>query len=185
MISGDEAEVTGTFTFDQHEEGFAISVLYLPVYAKEGTPVKDMLPDFTIDGKKLKAHFIEKKWESNHHIKRFGEMPQIEGQRVYWFYISDMPQTYITSADDKPRQTTLKIRYTQKLSGDKFIYTPLIPNQKKGKDYGSITVSADRKLTLLHSEKHDFVEEGGKFIIEPSDKRGIVVKVAKPVPKLP
>ena len=116
---------------------------------------------------------------------RFGELPQIEGQRVYWFYVSDLPQFPATTAGEKPHQTTLKIRYTQKLSNDKFIYTPLIPNQKKDQDYGSITASADRKLTLLDSSKHSFVEEEGKFIIEPSDKRAIIVQVVKAGDKLP
>ena len=184
-IKGDEAVVTGTFIFDRHPEGFNIPVLYLPVYAVEGTPVKQMMPTFTVDGRKLKVHFVEKSWENNHNIKAFGQLPQIEGQRVYWFYVSDLPSYPVTTADEKPRQTTLKIRYTQKLSNNKFIYTPLIPNQKKDKDYGSITVSADRPLRLLDAEKHSYEVAKKKLIIDPSDKRGIIVEVAKPVPKIP
>ena len=185
VIKGDEAIVTGTFTFDRHPDGFNIPVLYLPVYAAEGTPTKEMLPEFTVDGKKLKVHFVEKNWENNYKIKSFGKLQQLEGQRVYWFYVSGLPHQPATTAEESPRQITLKIRYAQKLSNHKFIYTPLIPNQKKGKDYGSITVSADRKLTLLDSDKHSFVEKGGQYVIDPSDKRSIVVSVDKPTTKIP
>jgi len=184
-IEGDQAVVTGTFTFDRHPEGFNVPVLYLPVYAVEGTPVKEMMPTFTMNDQKLDVHFVEKRWENNYNIKKFGDLPQLEGQRVYWFYVPNLPQFPVTSADDTPRQTTLKIRYTQKLAGGKFIYTPLIPKQQEGKDYGSITVSADRPLTLIDADKHSFEKDGDKFVVDPSDKRGIIVEVAKVAPKLP
>ena len=221
VIKEDEAVITGTFTFDRQPQGFNVPVLYLPVYAEEGTPVKQMMPTITVDGVKMDIHLVQKRWENNEDIRKFGQLPQMEGQRVYWFYVNalvrqaapidwelerrharrqaapidwelelkgkrnaepgdDEPvEVRIAEVEPEPAQLTVKIRYHQKLSKGKFIYTPLIPNQKKDKDYGSITVSADRKLTLLDADKHSFVEEKGKFIIEPSHKHAIVVQAAK------
>ena len=99
---------------------------------------------------------------------QFGELPQIEGQRVYWFYVSDLPQFPATTAADKPRQTTLKIRYTQKLSNGKFIYTPLIPkanqvNRQGGvsKKFGTITLRAQpASATEMSLLRTTFDEQG-------------------------
>ena len=64
VIKGDEAVVTGTFIFDRHPEGFNIPVLYLPVYAVEGTPVKQVQPEFIVEGKKITVSFIDEERES-------------------------------------------------------------------------------------------------------------------------
>ena len=184
-IKGDEAIVTGTFTYESKHLDYLDLNLYLPVYAKQGTPVEQMKPEIKMHGKALEVKFIKKQWESHSDITSFGKLPQLEGQRVYWFLAPHIPQLPVTNAEDKPQKLLAQIRYTQKLSNGKFIYTPLIPKQKKGVDYGSITVSADRPLKLQNSESHDFIEKDGKFVIEPSDKRGIVVEVATAKPSIP
>lgn len=180
-IAGDQAKVTGIYKFKNDARDFVNLMIYLPVYAKEGTPVEEMKPVFALPAGALQeARFIKAEWEKlDGNIKAFGELPQIEGQRVYWFMVPYLSQ--------KPNQTefTLNITYSQKLTGEKFIYTPLIPNQKKDHDYGSISISADRALSLKDSDKHDFVKKGSKLVIHPADKRAIIVSVAKPAQKLP
>lgn len=178
-ITGDQGEVTGTFKYIKTVEDYYDLTLYLPVYAKEGTPVKDFTPDIHFGDQKLEVVFVKKEWEQERDIRDFGSLPQVEGQRVYWFMIPHVPQ------QPEQKEFTLKIRYTQKLAGGKFIYTPLIPKQLEGKDYGSITISADRPLTLIDADKHSFEKDGDKFVVDPSDKRGIIVEVAKVAPKFP
>ena len=180
-IEKEVATVSGTYKFKNDSRGYVNLQIYLPVYAKEGTPEEQMRPVFKIDGEQeLKARFIKAEWEkSDRNIKSFGELPQLEGQRVYWFLVP-----YIAQQPGQ-KDFTLGITYKQQLSGDKFIYTPLIPKQMKDHDYGSITLSADRPLKLVDSGKHDFVEKDGKLVVEPSDKRGIVVEAAKVKAKLP
>ncbi len=208
-ITGDKAEVTGTFTYTKPKEAYFDLKLYLPVYAQEGTPVKQIQPEIFMGEKKLEVYpVIDMKIDIAHptvtprpttkdndsgldisqfyggltvdsNIADFGELPQLEGQRVYWFMVPHVPQYPVLTGNDVTKDFSLKIRYTQKLSNNKFIYTPLIPKQKKEVDYGSISVSADRKLSLLDSNKHSFVEKEGKLIIDPSDKRAIVVELAK------
>ena len=119
------------------------------------------------------------RWEGTLPVASFGKLPQLEGQEVYWFLVPHVPQ--------QPEKTemTLEIRYNQELSNGKFIYTPLIPGMKKDHDYGSISLSGDRPLTLLDPDKHDFVMDGEKIVVHPSDKRGIVVEVGEVQDKLP
>lgn len=185
-IVGDVAKVSGTYNFS-HDGGDHVHFLYLPVclpvYAAKGTRVEEMTPKFKMDGDEIWEPMdkldLEQESDSKA-ISSFGEMPQLEGQDLQWFQIHMAP---------RPRRLgdriLIEIQYTQKLAWDKFIYTPLIPHQKEGKDYGTISVSADRPLALLDSDKHDFVQEDGKFVVKPSHKRAIVVAAGKVAGKLP
>lgn len=186
-ITGDTAEVTGTFSYTLPPGWYSDLKLYLPVYAAEGTPVEDFTPDITLEEQKLDVRFIKKEWEKgSDDIKAFGELPQLEGQRVHWFMVPHVPQQpALTEKEKGIKKFILKIRYTQKLSHDKFIYTPLIPNEVKQLDYGTITVSADKPLMLIDEDQHVFEKVKRKYVIKPSDKRAIIVQVAKVTPQIP
>ena len=180
-IKGDEAVVTGTFKFSKESlKEYYDLTFYLPVYAVEGTAVEKMQPTITMDGKALEVVFVKKEWENARKIREFGEMPQLEGQRVYWFLIPHVAQ------QPEQKELTIKISYKQSLSNNKFIYTPLIPHQKESKDYGGITITADRPYKLVDVEKHSVASpKEGVLVVEPSDKRAIIVECEKVVPKLP
>ena len=180
-IEHNTAKVSGIYKFKNDARDFVNLQIYLPVYAKKGTPEEQMRPEFKMNGKQvLQARFIKAEWEKmDSNIKSFGELPQLEGQRVYWYLVPYLAQ------QPGQKDFTLQINYKQELSNDKFIYTPLIPRQKEGHDYGSITLSADRPLKLIDSDKHDFVEKDSKLVVEPNDKRGIVIEAAKVKAKLP
>lgn len=185
-IAGDRGEVTGTFSYTTPEGWYSDLKLYLPVYAAEGTPVDAFRPETHLGDQKLDVVFVKKEWETDRNITDFGVLPQIEGQRVHWFMVPHVPQQpSLTEGEAENKKVMLKICYTQKLSNGKFIYTPLIPKQQKDKDYGDITVSADRPLTLLDADTHRFVSNDDKLVVEPSDKRAIVVEVAKGKANLP
>ena len=142
----------------------------------------------TMGEQKLKVVLVPAKneYKLDRNITDFGKLPQIEGQRVYWFMVPHVPQQPDLTYDEQSGKTfSLKIRYTQKLSHDQFIYTPLIPKQDKNKDYGSITITADKPLMLIDEDKHEFEKGHRKYVVEPSDKRGIVVQVAKVTPQIP
>lgn len=121
----------------------------------------------------------------------FKGMPQLEGQVVHWFVI-EVPSlhtlhTTASELDDviKPTTFELTMSYKQKLSNGKFIYTPLIPQQKQGHDYGFISLAAGRPLELLNADKHKSEHKDGKIIVKPSHMGGIVVQVALEGDKVP
>ena len=178
-IAGDRAEVSGTYEFKNDSISYFDISIYLPVYAAKGTPQKEMKPTIRMGGKDLDVRFVEKRWEGSLPVADFGKLPQLEGQEVYWFLVPHVPQ--------QPEKTemTLEINYTQKLSKGKFIYTPLIPGMKKDHDYGSIKLSGERGLTLIDPDKHDYVAQDGKLVVEPAHKRAIVVELVMDGEKLP
>ena len=184
-IKKDLAEVTGTFTFHaekagQHSYANHNFDLYLPVYAAEGTPTDEIMPSMTMAGKELKVTALRPDIKPKKvSIKQgFGLMPKVEGQRVYWFWTHVRERNSYKKGETIPDHYTVKIHYKQKLAGGKFIYTPLISKQKEGKDYGSITLSADRPMTLIDAKQHDFKKQGESLVVEPSHKREIVVQLA-------
>ena len=101
---------------------------------------------------------------------RFGSMPQIEGQKVYWFSVSFSP---------KLKKETVEIHYRQNLAAGKFIYTPLIPKQVEGNLYGSISLAADQPMNLLNPDQHRFKKTDGKIVVEPAHKRAIIVQLGQ------
>lgn len=185
------AEVTGSFTYHvdrvplrtraETSADYPLLTLYLPVYAAEDADLEEIKPRVTHREKELK---LDEFWDQpnrkttilNPNAGRFGTMPQLKGQKVFWFSVSFLPLE---------RKETVSIRYRQKLSGGKFIYTPLIPKMKEGEDYGTITVSADRPIRLLDEDGHEFEKDGGTFLIQPAHKRAIVVEVGEVQEKRP
>ena len=95
-----------------------------------------------------------------------------------WFKVSVEP-------DHAGRDRTMeaKITYSQALADGKFIYTPIIPKEDKGKDYGSITLGSKSPLSLISATKHTYKEEDGKLIVEPHHLRSIVVSVSSQTSK--
>jgi hypothetical protein len=75
-----------------------------------------------------------------------------------------------------------EITYDQALADGKFIYTPIIPKEEKGKDYGSISISADLPLSLESPKTHEFEEKGRKLIVEPHHLHSIIVRAGSKVP---
>lgn len=185
-INKDLAEVTGTFTFhaekaDQHSYACHNFNLHLPVYAAEGTPTDEIMPSMTLAGKALKVTALRpdinpKKVSIS---QGFGVMPKLEGQRVYWFWTHVRERNFYKEGETIPDRYTIKIHYKQKLAGGKLIYTPLISKQKEGKDYGSISLKADRPMTLIDAKQHDFEKQGESLVVEPSHKREIIVDLGQ------
>ena len=190
-IKKDLAEVTGTFTFhaekaDEHSYANHNFDLYLPVYAAEGTPTDQIMPGMTLAGKELKVTALRPDINPKKVSLRqgFGIMPKVEGQRVYWFWTHVRERNFYKDGETIPDRYTVKIHYKQKLSEGKFIYTPLISKQKEGKDYGSITLKADRPMTLVDSKEHQFKKEGESLVVEPAHKREIIVELGQK-PQIP
>ena len=171
VITGTTAKVTGHFEFLVTSHYFDKSKyeLFIPVYAAEGTDPEAIKLVLTFEGKPLAV--------SHTTGQSFGEIQSIPGQKPCWF-------TATVSADgvkpDTGKPLKVGMSYSQELSNGAFIYTPLIPKEEKGKDYGSITLSAEGPLTLSDPEKHTFTKDGEKLVVDPHHTRSIIVKAAAP-----
>ena len=173
-IRGNMAKVTGTFTFvvtrswyDEVEYD-----LYLPVYGAPGTDPDELKPSISKRGKELTVEIVDK--------APFEKISTLSGQEAFWF------KTKVTGVELKEFQSskrfTIEIGYKQALSQGAFIYTPLIPKQKKGVDYGEIRFRSERGLKLREPKTHQFIEKEGKLVVEPDHTRSIVVELTTAFP---
>lgn len=170
-IDGGKATVSGVYDF-AIEGAYAYKPdyeIHIPVYAAEGTKAEEITPKISLDGKDMEVTRSTETPVRN--------LPGIDGQSPVWF------KATVKKAALQPKGAAkVKITYGQALAGDRFIYTPIIPNQHRNKDYGSITLGSTGTLELEGAEAHKFKKVGGKLIVEPHHLRAIIVKVASAAP---
>ena len=178
-IEGDRAHVRGTFQFDVkgNRTGLSGLDLFLPVYAEPGTDPATLnvvigLFEETGEGSDLLDQEPPiRKLQVLHYKKEppVVELPTIKGQQVFWFV------TKVRTAEMEKSGMQARIYYEQPLNDGTFIYTPIIPEQVKDRDYGSIHINSDQPLQVLGRNAY-LKDADDTLIFTPSHKEAIIIR---------